>query len=159
MARSGTKPGRGSYTCSKCGAVQDLKTRASILKQCKQWQRALSKEPCRPVSGSNSKISGDGFVGSTGGRPGHATQFLIDIRESIKAADSEPALGSEGLPVRAGPMAPTPRTRMPESVRLSGITLGSPRLRSDQLDRVETDPVRSLASLTTMIDTRLGSPG
>jgi putative FmdB family regulatory protein len=34
MARSGTKPGKGSYECSKCGAVQTLRSKASILKDC-----------------------------------------------------------------------------------------------------------------------------
>jgi DNA-directed RNA polymerase subunit RPC12/RpoP len=34
MARSGTKPGRGGYECSKCGSRQELKTAASTLKRC-----------------------------------------------------------------------------------------------------------------------------
>ena len=34
MARSGTKPGKGSYVCSKCGAIQTLRSKASTLKDC-----------------------------------------------------------------------------------------------------------------------------
>jgi DNA-directed RNA polymerase subunit RPC12/RpoP len=34
MARSGTKPGRASYACSRCGAVQQLKTATAKLKAC-----------------------------------------------------------------------------------------------------------------------------
>jgi DNA-directed RNA polymerase subunit RPC12/RpoP len=34
MARSGSKPGRGVYECSKCGAHQEIKTGASTLKRC-----------------------------------------------------------------------------------------------------------------------------
>jgi ribosomal protein S27E len=34
MARSGTKPGKGTYECSKCGAVQTLRSKASTLKDC-----------------------------------------------------------------------------------------------------------------------------
>lgn len=34
MARSGTKPGKGSYECSKCGAIQTLRSVASTLKDC-----------------------------------------------------------------------------------------------------------------------------
>jgi predicted nucleic acid-binding Zn-ribbon protein len=32
MARSGTKPGKGSYECSRCGALQTLRSKASTLK-------------------------------------------------------------------------------------------------------------------------------
>lgn len=34
MARTGTKPGKGTYECSKCGTRQELKTAASTLKRC-----------------------------------------------------------------------------------------------------------------------------
>jgi DNA-directed RNA polymerase subunit RPC12/RpoP len=34
MARSGTKPGKGSYECSRCGAVSTLRSKASTLKAC-----------------------------------------------------------------------------------------------------------------------------
>lgn len=34
MARSGTKPGKGSYECSNCGALQTLRSKASTLKEC-----------------------------------------------------------------------------------------------------------------------------
>jgi DNA-directed RNA polymerase subunit RPC12/RpoP len=44
MARTGTKPGKGSYTCSKCGAVQDLKTGAAILKRCKECGSELFRK-------------------------------------------------------------------------------------------------------------------
>jgi DNA-directed RNA polymerase subunit RPC12/RpoP len=45
MARSGTKPGRGSYACSKCGAVQTLKTAASTLKRCECGSDLFRKAP------------------------------------------------------------------------------------------------------------------
>jgi DNA-directed RNA polymerase subunit RPC12/RpoP len=35
VARSGTKPGKGGYACSKCGAVQQLKTATATLKACR----------------------------------------------------------------------------------------------------------------------------
>jgi DNA-directed RNA polymerase subunit RPC12/RpoP len=34
LARANTKPGKGSYACSKCEATQELKTAASALKAC-----------------------------------------------------------------------------------------------------------------------------
>jgi DNA-directed RNA polymerase subunit RPC12/RpoP len=34
MARSGMKPGKGGYECSKCGALQTLRSKASTLRPC-----------------------------------------------------------------------------------------------------------------------------
>jgi putative FmdB family regulatory protein len=48
MARSGTKPGKGSYECSKCGATQTLRSKASTLKNCPNCGRKLF----RKVSGA-----------------------------------------------------------------------------------------------------------
>jgi putative FmdB family regulatory protein len=50
MARSGTKPGKGSYECSKCGALQTLRSKASTLKDCpscgsKMFRKARSAKP------------------------------------------------------------------------------------------------------------------
>jgi DNA-directed RNA polymerase subunit RPC12/RpoP len=44
MGRSGTKPGKGSYICSKCGAVQDLKTGAATLKRGKECGSELFRK-------------------------------------------------------------------------------------------------------------------
>jgi len=30
VARAGTKPGRGTYVCSRCGATQELRTRGYL---------------------------------------------------------------------------------------------------------------------------------
>lgn len=48
MARSGTKPGRGAYECSKCGSRQELKTAASTLKRCPDCGGDLFRK-ARPV--------------------------------------------------------------------------------------------------------------
>jgi DNA-directed RNA polymerase subunit RPC12/RpoP len=44
MARSGTKPGRASYACSRCGAVQELKTATTKLKACPSCGRSLFRK-------------------------------------------------------------------------------------------------------------------
>ena len=52
MARSGTKPGRGSYECSKCGNRQELKTGASTLRRCPECGSDLFRKarPARPAA-------------------------------------------------------------------------------------------------------------
>jgi DNA-directed RNA polymerase subunit RPC12/RpoP len=50
LARAQTKPGKGSYVCSNCGATQELKTAASTLKACPNCGSTLF----RKVSGRSS---------------------------------------------------------------------------------------------------------
>jgi DNA-directed RNA polymerase subunit RPC12/RpoP len=52
MARSGTKPGKGSYTCSKCGAVEQVKASTSTLKACRNCGGSLFRKPhaTKPVA-------------------------------------------------------------------------------------------------------------
>jgi DNA-directed RNA polymerase subunit RPC12/RpoP len=50
LARANTKPGKGSYVCSKCEATQELKTAASALKACPNCGSTLF----RKVSGRSS---------------------------------------------------------------------------------------------------------
>ena len=38
---TGTKPGHGSYVCSKCGTAQELRTRGSTLKRCPNCRGTL----------------------------------------------------------------------------------------------------------------------
>jgi DNA-directed RNA polymerase subunit RPC12/RpoP len=44
MARTGTKPGKGTYECSTCGAHQELKTAASTLKPCDECGSELFRK-------------------------------------------------------------------------------------------------------------------
>jgi len=41
VARAGTKPGQGTYVCSKCGTAQELRTRGSTLKRCPNCRSTL----------------------------------------------------------------------------------------------------------------------
>ena len=55
MARSGEEPGRGSYVCSNCGGVQELKTATARLKACpscggRLFRNALRPRRVRPVA-------------------------------------------------------------------------------------------------------------
>lgn len=44
MARSRTKPGKGSYECSKCGSLQTLRSKASTLKTCPNCGSSLFRK-------------------------------------------------------------------------------------------------------------------
>jgi len=50
VARSGTKPGKGVYSCSKCGTTQSLKTAASTLKRCPQCGSTLFRKTSAPAA-------------------------------------------------------------------------------------------------------------
>lgn len=48
MARTGSKPGKGSYECSKCGSRQELKTASSMLKSCPECGSELFRKSRSP---------------------------------------------------------------------------------------------------------------